>query len=88
MTEEMINGPISYVIQDDQGYSSLHYPENNQGPLSLNIIFESINQIVNKLREKNIDPISVEIYSGEIFQEKLIFQMIFQKTGNFNSSGS
>lgn len=78
--EDRITGPISYIIQDDQGYSTLHYPKDNQEPLSLNAIFSYINQLVNNLREKHIDPISVEIYSGEIYREKLVFQMIFKKS--------
>ena len=80
--EESITGPISYIIQDDQGYSTLHYPKDNQESISLNAIFSYINQLVNNLREKQIDPISVEIYSGEIYREKLVFQMIFKKSSS------
>jgi hypothetical protein len=31
------------------------------------------------MRENNINPLSVEIYSGELIQEELIFQMIYQE---------
>ncbi|OLS21182.1 MAG: hypothetical protein HeimC3_36820 [Candidatus Heimdallarchaeota archaeon LC_3] len=73
---------ISFLIQDNQGYSTLYYQKFDQDVVSLHNIFDSLNKIVNNLRLKKIIPISIEIYSGEIIQEDLLFQMIYQDSGN------
>ena len=77
MNEDKVYTSVSYLIQDDQGYSNLYYPKRENKPLSIFKIFNSLNTIVNNLREKNIKPISIEIYAGEIIQEELLFQMIY-----------
>ncbi len=77
MKNKKLYNSISYLIQDDQGYSNLYFPEIETSPISIFTIFNSLNKIVKNLREKNINPISIEIYSGEIIQEELLFQMIY-----------
>ncbi|MHA1991337.1 MAG: hypothetical protein ACW98A_10275 [Candidatus Hodarchaeales archaeon] len=70
---------IYYLIQDDQGFSNLYIPEIGTSQTSMQIIFNSVNKVVKNMRENNINPLSVEIYSGELIQEELIFQMIYQE---------
>ncbi|OLS27075.1 MAG: hypothetical protein HeimC3_05420 [Candidatus Heimdallarchaeota archaeon LC_3] len=82
MNDDRLFNSISYLIQDDQGYSNLYCPKVESKPLSIFNIFNSINTIVNNLREKDINPISIEIYTGEIIQEELLFQMIYSNNSN------
>ena len=77
MNEDKTFNSISYLIQDDQGYSNLYYPKFDSKPLSIYNIFNSLNTLVNKLREIDVNPVSIEIYTGEIIQEELLFQMIY-----------
>ncbi|MHA1990835.1 MAG: hypothetical protein ACXACX_05700 [Candidatus Hodarchaeales archaeon] len=70
---------IYYLIQDDQGFSNLYIPEIGTSQTSMQTIFNSVNKVVKNMRENNINPLSVEIYSGELIQEELLFQMIYQE---------
>jgi hypothetical protein len=74
---------IYYLIQDDQGFSNLHIPEFETYPISILTIFNSVNKTIKILQQQDINPLSIEIYSGELIKEELIFQMIYQENKTY-----
>ena len=79
MKNKKLNNTIYYLIQDDQGSSNLYMPKIGTSEVNMHTIFNSVNKVVKNLRKENIHPLSVEIYSGELIQEELLFQMIYQE---------
>lgn len=79
MKNKKPNNSIYYLIQDDQGFSNLYMPRIEATEVTMHAIFNSVNKVVKNLRKENIHPLSVEIYSGELIQEELLFQMIYEE---------
>jgi hypothetical protein len=79
MENNNLYNSIYYLIQDDQGFSNLYIPEIGNSQISMQTIFNSVNKVAKNMRENNINPLSIEIYSGDLIQEELLFQMIYQE---------
>jgi hypothetical protein len=68
MENNNLYNSIYYLIQDDQGFSNLYIPEIGNSQISMQTIFNSVNKVAKNMRENNINPLSIEIYSGDLIR--------------------